>query len=409
MSELLKKQDTGWVLWGISSLFYLYANIVRYLIPAISPEVVPLFKVNLTEIGLLTSTFFYVTSIGLIISGFLVEKYQLRIILLTAILLTFIGSLIFALSEEFLMLEIGRAICGLATAASFILATKISSRYLDKNNASLAVGLTFFVGTIGILVAEAPLSAVANVYGFKVTSVGISLLALAILILTFMLFRIKSEPDQPSVQKTNLLLSLKELFKDRNYLIVFGYALFVASVFFAFFGAWGAIYLKKSLQISNVKAQSFMSLAVIGFAIGSPLVSLMSNYFKQRKIFLTVLAFFQLFSISLILFIKNPSHELISVLLFLFGVSLSSFSLSITCAKETVKANYVGIAVAILAAGTQLTGGLLQNTIGYLLSHLSSEKFSYLVFEESFSPMMSFILFAFLISFFFKETYNKSA
>src|ERR1700733_8156867 len=94
-----------------------------------------------------------------------------------------------------------------------------------------------------------------------------------------------------------------------------------------FGGLWGVSFISEAFQLSsNIAAQS-VSLIFIGFAVGAPFFGWFSDWLGRRTIVMfwgTVVA---LITISAVIYAPGLTKSSLTLLLFLFGFSISSFLL----------------------------------------------------------------------------------
>ena len=118
------------------------------------------------NMGILGGVFFLSFALFQIPSGILLDKFGPRIVMSVVILFAFVGSILFALAENYLSLLVARIFMGLGCSiclmGSLVLITKWS-----PSNFSILAGTILGVGGLGGLLATTPLSILADAYGWR--------------------------------------------------------------------------------------------------------------------------------------------------------------------------------------------------------------------------------------------------
>lgn len=127
--------------------FLLYDFIQINIMGGMSNFIVTTLHPSNFELGIASSLFFYVNLLLLPFSGILLDKYQARYLVSISILISVLGTVVFALYPTIKTLMLWRAgICG---AFSYLSCVKLLSAYFPRNRIGILLGLT------GIIVMSA--------------------------------------------------------------------------------------------------------------------------------------------------------------------------------------------------------------------------------------------------------------
>jgi sugar phosphate permease len=141
----------------------------------------------------------------------------------------------------------------------------------------------------------------------------------------------------------------------------------VAGSFLAFAGLWAVPFLQQTRGMSRVDAAQHTSLLLLGVAIGSVTIGVLSDRLRSRTGVMR--AFVLLYTLSWapwLLHLVWPPWATLTWFL-LMGLLIPGFTLSWTIAKEANPPEFSGIATSIVNVGIFLGTGILQPWVGWIL------------------------------------------
>ncbi len=116
-------------IWFCASLFFAFQFILRLSTGILREEIMQKFSINTIEFGTLAG-YYYLGYAGMQLPiGILLDKFNYRIVLFAAILLTSLGTSGFVLSSSFNHLLLSRLMIGAGSAAGFLSVAKIINSY----------------------------------------------------------------------------------------------------------------------------------------------------------------------------------------------------------------------------------------------------------------------------------------
>jgi len=80
-----------WAVCCVASLFFFYEFIQINMFNSIDPEIVKAFKLNATQLGLLSACYFYSTVGFLLPAGQILDRYSVKKVILVTLLLCIVG------------------------------------------------------------------------------------------------------------------------------------------------------------------------------------------------------------------------------------------------------------------------------------------------------------------------------
>jgi MFS family permease len=154
------------------------------------------FHLNAVSLSSIAALFYIAYVIMQIPSGLLYDRYGPRYLLTGAVLICALGTLLFAITNQIWLLSLGRFMTGFGGAFAFIGVLVLASSWFPARYFALIAGIVQFLGSMGALVGEAPLSAAATTYGWRHTLIGLCLAG--VLIAFFIWLIVHDRPEHMS-------------------------------------------------------------------------------------------------------------------------------------------------------------------------------------------------------------------
>ena len=363
------------------------------------------FHLSGAQAGNLSASFFYGNILLQIPSGFIVDRFSHRKLLLISGAVFILFAFMLALTNNFSVLIISRFIMGTASAVSFLAVIKTVVDWTPPAKLGTMLGLVITQGMCGGII-QTPFSIFYVLYGGETTLLINAYIACAILFLGFIF--IKEKIYTEAIPKINF----KEAFIDIAHRGTFLPAIyiFIMDILPIVFGAmWGTLFLQAIYKLNLVHASIIVSFIFIGKIPGSFLIGYLSDKFKTRKGIMLICAIFSTLNITIIIYVTLP----IMALYFLFftaGLFSSGISAAFTIISESNKKN-IGLANAVTSTVVMSTGVLLP-ILGILLDYFSPLVHGHLIHTASaYKTTMIFIPILFSLSialnFFLRDNFEK--
>ena len=146
---------------------YIVSQFLRNSIGVIAPDLAEELGLSPVEIGLLSSVFFFVFAAVQIPAGMALDRFGPRLCLMAGTAVTVLGTVVFALAATPGVLILGRALLGLGTAGSLVAPLAVYARRFPPERFATLTGLQIGIGTIGALLATAPLAYATASIGWR--------------------------------------------------------------------------------------------------------------------------------------------------------------------------------------------------------------------------------------------------
>ncbi|MAU27873.1 MAG: hypothetical protein CMJ07_01635 [Pelagibacterales bacterium] len=299
---------------------YTVSQFLRTSIGVLSPNMMNDFNINPNDMGLLGGVFFLSFAIFQIPAGILIDRFGPRKVMSSVIIFAVLGSIIFALSNSFYSLLIGRIFMGLGCSICLMGSLVLITRWRDTNQFSKLAGIILAVGGIGGLLATTPLSYFSELYGWRLSFWLAAVVTFFVMLLYY--FELEDRDKGLFINKKNKLISPKNLFfvlKERNFKFMIPMSLMSYSSLVVILGLWGAPYLKDIHGLDSIERGKILMLMAISWNIGSFVFGRLRSIFGSYKrvvIFGSIGVIFLLFVLS---FISNINSTYLYILFCILG------------------------------------------------------------------------------------------
>jgi sugar phosphate permease len=364
------------VVFGIVLASFVLSFFHRTAPAAIASELTREFAIGSAVLGTLAATYFYVYTVLQIPVGVLADTLGPRRILAAGSLVAAMGSLLFGLANAWEVAAVGRTLVGVGVSVAFIAILKISAVWFPAERFATLNGVTMFVGNLGAVAAGAPLAWIVTQTSWRSVFVALAILSAALAVATWM--RVRDRPEDlgfrpvhhhatASISRIRWTEALARVLANPATWPGFFVNVGIGGSYLAFAGLWAVPFLVESYGMSRVTAAQHASLLLLGVAIGSLAVGLISDRLQSRRAVMRVYAL--LYALSWSPWLAHAQWPLPATFawFFVMGLLIPGFTLSWTVAKEVNRPEHSGIATAVVNVGIFLGTGILQPAVGALL------------------------------------------
>jgi len=374
-----------------SIFFFVYLH--RVATAALAPDLMQDFSTTATELGVLSSMYFYAYALMQIPAGLLVDSIGSRKTATFFTTITAIGILLFGLAQTLLIASIARLIIGIGVSVIFVATVKILARWFRPDEVSSYFGIFVLVGNLGAIAAAAPLALVTLTIGWRLTFGFLAIIAAIQVGFAWMIIRdAPKEEEQPQPRDTRpqqnhetievqpgrpqLLDRFKKIARDRLIAKMAAIVFVTYGTLIAFQGLWGVPYLMQVYQLTKIEASYLITVIAVGFCVGAPLFGYLSDkvFCARKPIVRAGVLLYTLMWIPLALRTANLSKELHFALFFGLGFFHGAIPIAITMIKETVEERTIGLAVGYMNIYPMLGIAIFQPLIGWILDTVDPVK-----------------------------------
>jgi sugar phosphate permease len=362
-----------WMLIPLSLLFLL-SQLYRTTSAVIASELMRDLSLTAEDLGLLSSVFFYAFALVQIPMGAAIDLFGVRRLILFLSYLGVAGAVSFALANSFPLALVGRGLMGVGMACALMGTFKFISLWFPPRTFATISGLIVSIGTLGNIVATAPLAFAVDWIGWRKAFLLISIIHLFI---TFWIYVVvKDSPEEyerldtssfkeESWLKDSLDGILSVLRLPSFWLIAL--AAFVRyGTYISIAGLWAGPYLEHVHHMALIERGRMLMLFPIGFLVGSPLIGFISDrVFKNRKtVAVLAMSFYTLFIFPLTGFLPTASLIMMAGIFFCIGFLNSGSMVLYANIKELLPSSISGTAMSAVNFFTMSGAGFFQHVMG---------------------------------------------
>jgi predicted MFS family arabinose efflux permease len=364
------------LVFGLALASFVLSFFHRTAPAAIAGELTQAFAIGGAVLGTLAATYFYVYTALQIPVGILADTFGPRRLLAYGAAVAAVGSLIFALAPIWEVAAAGRTLVGIGVSVAFIAILKVSAVWFAPERFATLAGVTMFAGNLGAVVAGAPLAWAVTQTSWRVVFVALAIASAALALASWLWVRDRPEDlGLPAVNPAPVVrapsvhwaTALGRVLSNASTWPAFFVNAGVGGSFLAFAGLWAVPYLQAEHGLSRVAAAYHTSALLLGVAVGSVAIGLISDWLRNRRRVMQVAVL--LYALSWAPWVIGVQWPLAATLTWftLMGLLIPGFTLSWTIAKEANPPEYSGIATSVVNVGIFLGAGILQPWVGWIL------------------------------------------
>lgn len=408
----------------LGAVFYCYEYYLRVAPSVMSSELKYAFNLNDAAFGHLAACYYYAYTPMQIPVGLMMDKYGPRKILTLGCLLCVLGTYLFASTQVLFLAQAGRFLVGFGSAFAYVGVLKISNVWLPQKYFALMAGIATTLGMVGAMSGELTMAYMVSSVGWQSTLFYSVFAGIILTILLWTILRDKpnhnanlnshfyeSVPENNPINPISILSQLIDMFKNRTMWIngVIGCLTFLP---LSAFGELWAVPFLETVGFTKPEAALGSSMILLGFAIGSPCVGLLSDVMRSRRIPLVWGSFISAFFMFLAIMFPNTSKLWMYTVLFCCGFFASAEILVFAVGNDINRKEVAATAVAFTNMVTMLGGILLPPIIGKLLDNskalgVGTQVISVQDYSGALIVLPMALVFAGILSFYLKESYRN--
>ena len=406
---LIKKRFNSWLIMLTCGLFYCYQFALRVLPNTLAQEFMDVFHVEAAGFGIIIASYSAAYAGLQIPLGITIDRIQIKYLLPIAPLLCALGALGLVYSDNIVYAAASRFVMGIGSAFGFIGAVKVATIILPSNKVGIGIGMTIFFGTLGAILAGTPLKALTHIFDWKTIILCMVFIGVVLSLILFMaLSSVLIELKQKHVLavKNPILKDFKLILKNPQIILLSVYGMLTYLPITVLGAGWGIGFIMVYFEASYTIAANAIAFMFIGAGIGSPIIAILSDVLKSRKIVMLVSSVVACILYTAILYGNfNMLEYQIYICLFLAGIFYSAKTLSFALACDLVDKRTSALTTSIINMTVMLAGLIFHPLIGYILNkgHVGAVIYTKYDYRIALSVLPISALIAFILIVFIKD------
>lgn len=361
-------------------VLYIVSQFLRSSVGVIAPNLAAEVGLSPLEIGLLSSAYFFVFAAVQLPLGVALDRFGPKLCMLVSVAITVIGCGVFALAQGAPGLVAGRALLGLGTACFLMAPLALYARWFAPERFSTLGGIHLGIGSLGALLATAPMAYSTATFGWRATFIGVGVFTIAIGLLTWLIISDEPPGARPVARRETLRESVAgiwEVIRTPSIGRIFMIQLASYPSYILVVGLWGGPYLTHIYGYDLKGRGDILFVAALAQIVGSFFWGPTDRMFGRHKIPIMLACGFSFTALaSFAAFGAMPAPLLIAVFA-LLGFSTGSVSIVLAHGRSLVPPHLLGRTMTLLNIGTMGGGFVVQLISGALIELFPSEGGAY--------------------------------
>jgi MFS family permease len=349
----------------VANLFYLYEVILRVSPSVMTDGLMRHYGITTSLLGLLVSCFYFSYTLLQIPCGLILDRLGARNLIGFSVILSIVGSVLFAITDQMWIGQLGRFLVGAGAASAFVSSLQIASVLFPVRYFPLFAGITNMMGTFGALFGGFPVARCVNVFGWRETVLLLAIFGVVIALAAFLIIPKVIKISENTHLRNHFMAVLMKIFKNKQIILSGLVGGFMYLPISAFSELWAIPFFMANYGVDNETASFAASTLFIGFALGSIPVAMVARkingYVKTIR--------FSIVGVALLFIPLIYVHNiyLSFAIVFLIGILTNGEVLVFTCAKNNESPRNAGSAIAFSNGLIMFAGLIFQPVLGVLL------------------------------------------
>ena len=370
----------AWFIWSLAAISFGYAFFHRVTPSVMVSDLMTEFAIGGAMLGSLSALYFYPYVLLQVPLGAMLETFGTRRLLSAALCLAAAGSFLFGTAESLEAAYIGRILIGIGSSVGFLGSLALASTWFPAHRFAFLAGLSMFTAMASGMAAQAPLAYFIEAHGWRSSLMVLGTMGMVLAVLVFLFVRNRPpQTGQVSAGQVNdgqvkagqewakLGTALRGAFASRDVWKMAFVAATMAGPMLVIGGLWGTPYLMVAYDLPRPEAAFFMSLLLLGWAVGAPFSGWMSDRIGRRKPILIAGCLLVSVLLAIIFIVPGLPFWLVQIFLVLTGLSGGAMTACFGLVRDVMPPAIAGASTGIVNSATVASGAILQPLVGLAL------------------------------------------
>ena len=300
----------------------------------------------------LTTLYFLSYAILQVPNGYILDTKGIEKVFPISIFIVFIGSVIYWLSSNSLLIGVSRLTIGAGCSTAYIISLFIATRYFNKAIIPLLISFAEIATGIGNYLAENSYLYVLKNFGWDIANLIIIFALFALLIYSLIVLKVaNTERSQKKPAKVKsfaeMMTTMKHMFKSPANIAIFAYSFFTWGIIMAFAGYWAKNYYITMHNYSQEFALSLPEIYWLSFLVSALVIGSLVKSMRQAKKYIILLSILGIVAYSMMITPVLFSYSLLVLITILCGISASGVILAFFIIQYLVTDEEKGLAISM--------------------------------------------------------------
>jgi predicted MFS family arabinose efflux permease len=360
------RSETALFLIGALVSIYAVSQFLRNSIGVIANDLARELDLSATQMGLLSSAFFFSFAAVQIPIGILIDRYGPKRTMLATAVLTVLGTVLFALAPSASLLIAARVLMGLGCSTFFMAPLVIYSRRFPPERFAGLTSLQMGLANTGTLAATAPLAASAAAFGWRASFLAVAVLTVAIAFVIVVLVPRDAGSDKPKETWGAAFRGVMAALKVPSFWPVFFMHLATYGCFVSVVGLWAGPWLSDVHGADLTTRGNVLLLGASAQICGMLLWGAMDRFWGSYKKPVLVGSTVTILLLAILVFVPLPQPW--ATLWFVpFGLFVAYTPILTSHGKSLFPSSLTGRGITLMNIGTMGGAFLSQSVTGMLI------------------------------------------
>lgn len=350
---------------------YVFSQLLRNSIAVIAPDLARELSMSAAELGLLASLYFFAFAAMQLPLGIAIDRWGPKICMIVCAGVVVLGCLVFAAAHSAAVLILARVLMGIGTSCYLMAPLALFARRFAPERFAMLAGLHMGLGTIGTLLATAPLAYAAATVGWRV-SFAVIAAAMALMGLLLALF-VDDRPAagvQPQRRESfaESIAGIRAAMRMASVGRLFAMHFVTHASFVLFVGLWGGPYFTHVYGYSLEARGTLLLVPALTHILGQFVFGFGDRAFRAYKPAVIIGCVASIACFGLVAGAGRLAPVPLLVWLALFGLCVAYTPLMIAHGKSLFPPHLVGRGMTLLNMGTMAGAFVVQTVSGFVIN-----------------------------------------
>ncbi|MEM7042406.1 MAG: MFS transporter [Pseudomonadota bacterium] len=261
---------------------YFLSQMFRSVNAVVGPDLVRDVGLSAAELGFLTSAYLLAFALFQLPLGLLLDRYGPRRVQAVLIALAGVGSLLFAVSDSFLLLTLARALIGLGFAGGLMSGFKAVVLWVPDQRRAFANALVMSFGALGIIVATQPIDISVQAFGWRPVFFGLGLITFAVALMIFWVVPEKGTPPPSGDGLGAQIAAIGDIIGDAAFWRLAPLLATTAGTHIAIQTLWAGPWFRDVAGLDRDAVANHLMAVAFAFMVGILLSGAVADWFVRR-------------------------------------------------------------------------------------------------------------------------------
>lgn len=274
----------AWLMSILVSFYFFYQFIQINILNGMSEVLIKTFQLSPEALSQISGLFFLPIVFLALPAGFILDRYPIKRVILSTLLLSVLGVTLMGTATTSGMLALGRLFTGIAHGFCFLSCMRFATGWMPPQQLAAATGWIVSIGVLGGMMAQTPLSWLMEKFSWRQAFYVDAALGLIFWLVFW--FYLQDPPRRAIAQdssETSSPWASFAAFKSKNTWLTSIVCCCLNTPLMVIGALWGNVYLTSVHHLTDIQASFACSLIFIGSVLGSPVVGWLSDHFQVRK------------------------------------------------------------------------------------------------------------------------------